>query len=148
MGEWSEDDSTTSGESAMIFTEATETIEPQENPEEEWTTPQNMVSMVKHAQLHWLGCFDQACQTHRYKEYNVLPQGQEYRCQGKEKISWKECTNDSCKGHVKPKVRYHWFPQAIQKNAMHQTTTYAETLPAQCISPENGKVEYSQEEIW
>ena len=37
MGEWSEDDSTTSGESATIYTEATETIEPQENPEEEWT---------------------------------------------------------------------------------------------------------------
>jgi len=104
LGEWSEDDSTTSGESAMIYTEATETIEPQENPEEEWTTPQNMVPMVKHAQLHWLGCFDQTCQTHQYKEYNVLSQGQEYRCQGKEKISWKECTNDSCEGHVKPKI--------------------------------------------
>ena len=71
-----------------------------------------MVPMVKHAQLHWLSCFDQACQVHRYKAYNVLPQGQEYRCQGKKEISWKECTNDSCEGHVKPKIRYGWFPQA------------------------------------
>ena len=53
LGEWLEDDdSTTSGESATVYTEATETVEPQENPEEEWMTPQNMVPMVKHAQLH------------------------------------------------------------------------------------------------
>ena len=35
-----------------------------------------------------------------------------------------------------------------QRNAMHQTTTCAETSPAQCISQGNAKAEYSQEGIW
>ena len=69
---------------------------------------------MMHATLHWTVCYDQACQTHRYKEYNITSRAHNYECAGS-KLSWKECTKDGCKGHVKPKIRNHWFPQPTQE---------------------------------
>jgi len=54
------------------------------------------------------------CQTHRYKDYNPLPRTHNYSCEGN-KLSWRDCTYDNCEGHVKPKIRNHWFLQLTQE---------------------------------
>ena len=70
---------------------------------ETWLTPENQILMIQYAQLYWTGCYNQACQIHRHKDYYPLPDKSSYQCKEK-KLSWKECTHNDCKGHIKPKI--------------------------------------------
>ena len=75
-----------------------------------WLTSEDSAPMMLYATLHWTYCYDQDCQMHRFKNYYPSPRAQHYLCIGRKK-SWKECTEDACEGHIKPKIRNHWFPQ-------------------------------------
>ena len=66
----------------------------------------------------------------------------------KKKYHGKNAQTTVAKGMLNKKYTTTGFHKQHRKNAMHQTTTCAETSPVQCILQENAKAEYSQEEIW
>ena len=81
----SETSSETSDRDETIFTEATISGETMVTNTEVWTTPEDFIPIIKHAAQYWTVCYDQACQTHRYKDHNLLPRANRYQCSGKMK---------------------------------------------------------------
>ena len=67
---------------------------------------------------------------------------------GKKKYHGKNAPTTAAKGMSNQKYDTDGFHKQHRKSAVHQTTTCAETLPAQCISLESAKAECSQEGIW
>jgi len=85
---WLEAESLTSSEDEeTIFIEATTTQEVEEpgTATDAWLTSEDSAPMMLHATLHWIYCYDQDCQMHRFKDYYPLPRAQHYLCIGGKK---------------------------------------------------------------
>jgi len=67
---------------------------------------------------------------------------------GKKRYHGRNARTTAARDMLNQKYDTIGFHKQRQRNAMHQTTTCAETSPAQCISPESARAEYFQEEIW
>ncbi|KAH0545101.1 hypothetical protein GP486_008473 [Trichoglossum hirsutum] len=94
--------------------------------------------IIKHFTLPGHVCFDERCVTHPGRTARLPRRARDLRCaDSPEKDTWRNCYEDTCMRHARPKYRYCWFP----RNGECQFANERQCTNHECIKHMPGKWE-------